>query len=304
MTFRPRKIKNKKNKKEIQYISTLKRALYNIKVSNRNSHLFFDLSCLSQAYVFYKLSQTRVIHLYKLRCILDSHGTSFFRKTPIKNSFVTQRIFHSELRHKKFSSCETSQWKNWLRGHHQYNLSQIKWSGLIPPKWGNRINQCHTSQNKDLNKWYSSEKDQLLDSKKTQNSKVYLLPNKEENFQKNYRYDLLSYKYIHSETKNNSYIYRLSLEINKNQENFTRNKEKFFNIPKNIPSNNYLEKSDIIYIEKNKDRKFLCKINKNIKVEPNKDQIMDKIHNNGLFYLPIDSNSKINYKRVFFDWMG
>jgi len=31
---------------------------------------------------------------------------------------------------------------------------------------------------------------------------------------------------------------------------------------------------------------------------------MDKIHNNGLFYLPIDSNSQINNKKVFFDWMG
>ncbi|NWD34185.1 hypothetical protein HX793_30775, partial [Pseudomonas reactans] len=122
--------------------------------------------------------------------------------------------------------------------------------------------------------------------------------------QKNYRYDLLSYKYIHSETKNNSYIYRSSLETNKNQENSTRNKEKFFNILKNIPSKNYIVKSDIIYMEKNTDRKYLCKIIKNIKVEPNKDQIMDKIHNNGLFYLPIDSNSQINNKKVFFDWMG
>ena len=57
-------------------------------------------------------------------------------------------------------------------------------------------------------------------------------------------------------------------------------------------------------MEKNTDRKYLCKIIKNIKVEPNKDQIMDKIHNNGLFYLPIDSNSQINNKKVFFDWMG
>ena len=57
-------------------------------------------------------------------------------------------------------------------------------------------------------------------------------------------------------------------------------------------------------MEKNKDRKFLCKINKNIKVESNKDQIMDKIHKNGLFYLPIDSNFQINCKKVIFDWMG
>ena len=295
---------NKKNK--IDFISpiTLKRAFYNLRNSKRKSDIFFDLSYLSQKYVFLKLSQTQIINFKKLRSILQYNGPSFFLKTEIKDFFGRQGIFHSELRHKKLPNYGMNPWKNWLRGHYQYDLSQITSSRLIPPKWGNRINKCHTSQNKDLTKWYSSEKDQLLDSKKKQNSKVYLLPNKEENFQKNYRYDLLSYKYIHSETKNNSYIYRSSLETNKNHENSTRNKEKFFNILKNIPSKNYLEKSDIIYMEKNKDRKFLCKINKKIKVEPNKDQIMDKIHNNGLFYLPIDSNSEINDKRVFFDWMG
>lgn len=60
-------------------------------------------------------------------------------------------------------------------------------------------------------------------------------------------------------------------------------------------------------MEKNRDRKYLgWKLNTHIQVEPNKDQIQvrDQIHNNGLFYVPIDSNSEINYKKVFFDWMG
>nr|YP_010618304.1 hypothetical chloroplast RF19 [Soroseris hookeriana]WAX01598.1 hypothetical chloroplast RF19 [Soroseris hookeriana] len=304
---------NKTKQNKIDFISpvTIKRAFDNLRNSKRKSDIFFDLSYLSQKYVFLKLSQTQIINFNKLRSILQYNGPSFFLKTEIKDFFGRQGLFHSELRHKKLPNYGMNPWKNWLRGHYQYDLSQITSSRLIPQKWRNRINQCHTSQNKDLNKWYSSEKDQLLDSKKKQNLKVYLLPNKEENLKKNYRYDLLSYKYIHSETKNNSYIYRSSLETNKNQENSTSNKEQFFNILKNIPSKNYLGKSDIIYMEKNKDRKFLCKINKNIKVEPNKDQvepnkdqIMDKIHNNGLFDLPINSNSEINYKRVFFDWMG
>ena len=297
---------NKTKQNKIDFISpmTLKRAFLNLRNSKRKSDIFFDLSYLSQEYVFLKLSQTEIINFNKLRSILQYNGPSFFLKTEIKDFFRRQGIFHSELRNKKLPNSGMSPWKNWLRGHYQYDLSQITSSKLIPPKWGDRINQCHTSQNKDLNKWYSSEKDRLLDSKKKQNLKVYLLPKKEENFQKNYRYDLLSYKYIHSETKNNSYIYRSSLKTNKDEENSTRKKEKFFSILKNIASKNYLEKGDIIYMEKNKDRKFLCKINKNIKVEPNKDQIMDKIHNNGLFYLPIDSNSEINNKRVFFDWMG
>nr|YP_009912309.1 Ycf1 [Fulcaldea stuessyi]QLD96828.1 Ycf1 [Fulcaldea stuessyi] len=312
---------NKTKQNKIYFISTIKKALYNLRNSKRESHIFFDFSYLSQAYVFFKLSQTQVIHLYKLRSILQYNGPSFFLKTEIKDFFGRQGIFHSELRHKKLPNYGMNQWKNWLRGHYQYDLSQITWSRLDPQKWRNGINQCHTSQNKDLNKWYSYEKDQLLDYKKKQNSRVYSLPNKEDNFKKNYRYDLLSYKYIHSETKKNSYIYRSSLEANKNQENSTRNKEKFFNILKNIPIKNYLGKSDIIYMEKNPDRKYLDwsilnfflrkKVeawiktdpnhNTNIKVGPNKYQIID-IYNKGLFYLPIDSNS--NHKKDFFDWMG
>nr|UWN01187.1 hypothetical chloroplast RF1 [Lactuca homblei] len=303
-TNQERSNKTKQNKIDFILSMTIKRAFDNLRNSKRKSDIFFDLSYLSQKYVFFKLSQTQIINFNKLRSILQYNGPSFFLKTEIKDFFGRQGIFHSELRHNKLPNYGMNPWKNWLRGHYQYDLSQITSSRLIPKKWRNRINQCHPSQNKDLNKWYSSEKDQLLDSKKKQNSKVYLLPNKEENLKKNYRYDLLSYKYIHSETKNNYYIYRSSLETNNNQENSTRNKEKFFSILKNIPSKNYLVKSDIIYMEKNKDRKFLYKINKNIKVEPNKDQIKDKIHNNGLFYLPIDSNSEINYKKVFFDWMG
>nr|YP_010118496.1 hypothetical chloroplast RF19 [Ainsliaea latifolia]QQY86353.1 hypothetical chloroplast RF19 [Ainsliaea latifolia] len=299
---------NKTKQNKIDFISpmTVKRAFDNLRNSKRKLHIFFDLSYLSQKYVFLKLSQTQVINFNKLRSILQYNGPSFFLKTEIKDFFGRQGIFHSELRHKKLQNYGMNPWKNWLRGHYQYDLSQITWSRLVPQKWRNGINQCHTSQNKDLNKSYSYEKDQLLDYKKKQNSKVYLLPNKEENFQKNYRYDLLSYKYIHSETKKSSYIYKSSLETNKNQENSTRKKEKFFNILKNIPIKNYVGKSDIIYKnKKNKDRKYLgWKINTNIKVKPNKDQIMDKIHNNGLFYLPIDSNSEINYKKVFFDWMG
>nr|YP_010924394.1 Ycf1 protein [Venegasia carpesioides]WKB11153.1 Ycf1 protein [Venegasia carpesioides] len=300
---------NKTKQNKIDFISTMtiKKAFDNLRNSKRKSHIFFDLSYLSQKYVFLKLSQTQVINLNKLRSILQYNGPSFFFKNEIKDFFGRQGIFDSEVRYKKLPSYGMNPWKNWLRGHYQYDLSQITWSRLVPKKWRNEKNQCQPSQNKDLKKWYSYEKDQLFDYKKKQNSKVYLLPNKEENLKKNYRYDRLSYQYIHSETKKKSYIYRSSLETNKKQENSTRNKEKIVNILKNIPIKNYLGKSDIIYMEKNADRKYLgWKLNTNIQVEPNKDQIQirDKIHNNGLFYLPIDSNSEINYKKVFFDWRG
>ncbi|CBI33187.3 unnamed protein product, partial [Vitis vinifera] len=62
------------------------------------------------AYVFYKLSQTQVINLYKLRSKLHNSGMN--------------------------------QWKNWLRGHYQYKyLSPSIWSRLVPQKWRNRVNQ-------------------------------------------------------------------------------------------------------------------------------------------------------------------
>nr|YP_010923714.1 Ycf1 protein [Guardiola tulocarpus]WKB10472.1 Ycf1 protein [Guardiola tulocarpus] len=306
---------NKTKQKKIDFISTMtiKKAFDNLRNSKRKSHIFFDLSYLSQKYVFLKLSQTQVIHFNKLRNKLRSilqykyNGPSFFLKNEIKDFFGKQGIFDSEVTHKKLPNYGMNPWKNWLRGHYQYDLSQITWSRLVPQKWVNGKNKCQLSQNKDLKKWYSYEKDQLFDYKKKQNSKVYLLPNKEDNLKKNYRYDLLSYKYIHSETKKKSYIYRSSLETNKKQENYTRKKEKIVNILKNLPIKNYLGKSDIIYMEKNTDRKYLdWKLNTNIQGEPNKDQIQirDKIHNNSLFYLPIDSNSEINYKKVFFDWMG
>nr|QKM78313.1 hypothetical chloroplast RF19 [Artemisia gmelinii] len=298
---------NKKKKNKIDFISpmTIKKAFDNLRNSKQKPHIFFDLSYLSQKYVFLKLSQTQVINFNKLRSILQYNGPSFFLKNEIKDFFGTQGIFDSKVRHNKLSNYEKNPWKNWLRSHYQYDLSQITWSTLVPQKWRNQINQCHMSQNDDLKKRYSYEKDPLLDYKKKQNLKVYLLPNKEENFQKNYRYDLFSYKYMNSETKNKSDIYRSSLETIKKQENSTKNKETFFNILNNIPIKNYLEKSDIIYMEKNTDRKYLgWKFNTNIQVEPNKDQITENSHNNGLFYLPIKSNSEINYKKVFFDWMG
>jgi len=291
---------NKTKQNQIDFISpmTIKKIFDNLRNSKRKSHIYFFLSYLSQKYVFFKLSQTQAINFNKVRSILQYNGPSFFLKNEIKDFFGKEGIFDSEIRHKKLPNYGMNPWKNWLRGHYQYDLSQITWSRLVSQKWRNGIN---TSQNNDLKKWYSYEKDPFFDYKEKQNLKVYLLSNKEDNFEKNYRYDLLSYKYIHSETKKKSCIYRTSLETNKKQENSTRKKENFFNILKNIPMKNYLGKSDIIYIEKNTDRKYLgWKFNTKIQVEPNKDQIKDQFH---IFYLPIDSNCKINYKRVFFDWM-
>nr|ATG26940.1 hypothetical chloroplast RF1 [Cyphia elata var. gerrardii]ATG26957.1 hypothetical chloroplast RF1 [Cyphia elata var. gerrardii] len=315
------------NQKRITFSSTIKN------INKRTSHIFLkffslpDLSSLSQAYVFYKLSQTQVSD--KLRSVLQYRGTSFFLKTAIKDSFERQGIFHSELKHKKLRNFGTNPWKNWLRGHYQYNLSQIRWSLLIPQKWRNGVNQRHTPQNKDFNKGDSYEKDPLLHYKKQNDSEVYSLTNQKNKFQKNYRYDLLAYKSIYSETKKDSYIYKFPLQVNKkqvnkNQEisyNYTTQKDKLFDIPEDIFINNYLDKNyldlDLDKMGKTRNRKYYRKYfdfdweilknfpvnfeawmkidpnhNTNTKIGTNNSQI---IENRGLIYDMMCSYPEINW---------
>nr|YP_009562790.1 hypothetical chloroplast RF1 [Clethra delavayi]QAV58315.1 hypothetical chloroplast RF1 [Clethra delavayi] len=323
---------NKTNKNTIHFISTIKKPVYII--SNKNSqHNFCDLSSLSQAYVFYKLSETQVLNLYKLISILQYHGTSFFLKTSIKDYFRAQGIIHSELRHKKLRNSGRNQWKNWLRGHYQYDLSQIKWSRLIVQKWRN---QCRKIQNQDLTKADSYEEDQLIYSKKQNDYGVYSLSNQKDNFKKYYyRYNILCYRSINYEKKRDPYIYGSPFQVNKNQEssyNYNTHKGKFFDILGDIPINNYLRKSDIMYMQKNPDRKYFdwkiinfclkkkmdivdieawIKIdtnnNKNTKTRTNNYQKIDKINKKDLFYLMIHQDQEINspnQKKIFFDWMG
>nr|YP_009306532.1 hypothetical chloroplast RF1 [Helwingia himalaica]AOP19449.1 hypothetical chloroplast RF1 [Helwingia himalaica] len=318
---------NETNQNQIDFISTIKQPLYTISNSRKNSHILGDLSSLSQAYVFYKLSQTQAITLDKLKSVLEYHGTSFFLKTLIKESFGTQGIFHSELRYNKFRSYGPNQWKTWLRGHYQYDFSQIRWSRLIPQKWRNRVNQCRTAQNKDLNKWNSYEKYQVLHYKKQKD-------NFQKYSQKYYRYDLLSYQSINSETKRDSYssVYGSPLQVNKNKKiyhNYHTPQDKLFDRWRSIPINNYLERGDILYMEKNTDRKYFdwkiikfclrkkvdietwIKIdsnsNKNTKIGTNYYPIIDKIDKKSLFYLMSHQDLEINppnHKKIFFDWIG
>nr|YP_010505322.1 hypothetical chloroplast RF1 [Chrysosplenium echinus]UXE34039.1 hypothetical chloroplast RF1 [Chrysosplenium echinus] len=198
-----------------------------------------NLSSLSQAYVFYKLSQIQVNNLDKLRFVLQYNGTSLFLTNEIKDDFEAQGILHSEFQNKKFG---INQWKTRLRGHYQYNLSKIRWSKLVPGKWRNRVNQ---TQNKDLNKRDSYEKDQVI---------YYKLPN-----QKDYGYDLLSYQSISYEDTKNSSIYVSPLQVNNNQGiscNYNTRKYKLFDGIGDILSNNYLVKNGIVDMDKNPDRKY------------------------------------------------
>nr|YP_010505912.1 hypothetical chloroplast RF1 [Chrysosplenium forrestii]UXE34714.1 hypothetical chloroplast RF1 [Chrysosplenium forrestii] len=229
-----------------KYISNIKANQEGIDKTNQNTINFRkslsnlsnnskNLSSLSQAYVFYKLSQIQVINLDKLRFVLQYNGTSLFLRNEIKDYFGIHK------------------WKTGLRGHYQYNLSKIRWSKLVPGKWRNKVNQGWMAQNKDLNKRDSYEKDQVIYYKK---ENYYKLPN-----QKDYGYDLLSYNYksiSYEDTKNPS-IYVSPLQVNNHQgisSNYNTRKYKLFDGMGDILSNNYLEKNGIVDMDKNTDRKY------------------------------------------------
>nr|YP_009872495.1 Ycf1 [Paederia scandens]QKT21734.1 Ycf1 [Paederia scandens] len=326
---------NKQNHNTIYFISSIKKSIANIN-NKTNSHLFCDLSYLSQAYVFYKLSQTQAINfnLYKLRSVFHYPGTYFFLKTEIKDFFERQGLIDSELNRKKLTNYAMDQWKGWLKEHYQYDLSPIRWSKLISAKWRNRIKQHNMIQNQNY-KSNLYEKDQLIHSKKQKDSKVYLLYilNQKDNFQKNARYDLLSYKYINY--RGNSFIYESPFErkVNKTPEFFSNSnthKQNPFNRLENTPINHYLDlgRSDVRYRKTDYDRKYFnwkminfylikkvdietwfkmnTRSNQNNQIDNKNYQISDK---NGLFYLTLlkNANPKINSrspKIPFLDWMG
>ena len=294
---------DKTNQTTIHFISIIKKSCNsNVVVinNNNNSQIFCDISSLSQAYVFYKLSQIKIINLYKLRSIFEYH--SLFLKNEIKDFFIAQGLFNSELKDKNFRNSVMNQWKNWLRSHYQYkyHLSQIRWSRLTPQKWRNRINQhhMHMVQNKKLNKWnlYENEKDRLIHYKKKNDFETDLLPNQKDNFKKHYRYNLLAYKSINYENKKDL---------------------------------NYLAEDDIIDMEKSADRKYFdwsilsfClrkkvdieswidtgrKNKKNTKTRTNKYKIIDKIDKKKKIFLTIHQDQEVNssnQKKKPFDWMG
>nr|WCD58827.1 hypothetical protein RF1 [Primula sp. WZ-2023a]WCD58910.1 hypothetical protein RF1 [Primula sp. WZ-2023a] len=317
---------NKTNQNTINFISTIQKSFYNI--SKNNLQNFDKLSSFSQAYIFYKLSKVQASNFLN---ILEYRGTSFFLKTSKKKNFGNQEIIDSQFKDKKLMNSKKNQWKGWLRGYYQYHLSQIKWSKLIAQKWRNSTKKCRTIRDKNLNKADSYEKEQLSFYKKPSDYKVYLLPNQKDNFQKYYTYNLLSYRSINYEKREDPSIYRSPFQVNKTQKNFYN-----YNIQKRnefaklayIPINNFLGKSASIYMEKNMDRKYfdwkiinLCfqkKIdieawvkvttnrNQNTKTEAPNYQIMDKIDKKDIFYFMIhqDEEKNASNKKKKWDWMG
>nr|YP_009569909.1 hypothetical protein RF1 [Microtea debilis]QBC68100.1 hypothetical protein RF1 [Microtea debilis] len=332
---------DKTNKNTIQFISILNKSLLQFSSNiNKNSMILSDLSFLSQAYVFYKLSQANITNLYKLRSVLQYDGTSLFLKNEVKDFFGTRGITYSELITKKLTDFGPNLWKKWLKCNYQYDLSQIKWFRLVPQKWRNSVNQRCETENINLNKkkWNSYENEQLINSnyKNANNYETHLLSlsDQKDNLKKNYRYDVLSYKFLYYEDKKNLYRYSYGtpFHVKKNQVfsytyNYNIHKKKLIDMWWDIPITNYLGKKDIRDIEKNTDRKYFdWKIihfclrkkvdilawidistsgNKNSKTEPKNYRIVDKIDKKGLFYHTIYQEIRQSHQKTnLFDWMG
>nr|YP_010918106.1 Ycf1 [Boronia ternata]WAJ48957.1 Ycf1 [Boronia ternata] len=328
---------NKKKKKRIHLISTVKKPLFEI--SNKNSKNSSNLSSFSQSqtYVFYKLLQAPPFYFYQLRPILQYHETSLFLKDEIKDFFDKHGIFNYQLRHKPFWHFERNLWKNYVSDHYQYDLDSIKWARFVPQESRNRAHQHCMAQNKDLTKRNSYEKNGLTHYGKKLFFEADSLRNKKSNFKKHYRYFCLSYKSINSEDTKDSYIDRSLVQVNNKQKyyyNYNIKKANLFAILfamlGAIPINNYLGEDNIINKDKFLYRKYFDwrilnfylrnKVNieawvdmdmgtrskQNTKRGPDNYKKIDAIKKRDPFYLTIHQDEEINpsnKKKTLFDWM-
>nr|WJZ22150.1 Ycf1.2 [Lepidium perfoliatum] len=283
------KINKKKN--TIYFISTIKNLI------SKKKKISYDLYSLSQAYVFYKLSQMQVSNFSKLKAVLEYNIciTSFFVKNKIKDFFQEQGIFHYELKDKTFFNSEVNQWKNWLRSNSQYNLPQIAWARLVTQKWKTKINQDSLVVNPSLTKEDSYEKKKFDNSKKQIFFKANLLLNPKHNLKKDYIYNLFCYKSINSTEKKFDMSIGIALE--------------------NCLVSCFREKYTIRGTGEIRHRKYLdwrilnFWFTKKVNMEPwvdtksKKKYINTKVQN----YQRIDKITKTgfaNQKINFFDWMG
>nr|YP_010262252.1 hypothetical protein RF1 [Tainia acuminata]UIX21912.1 hypothetical protein RF1 [Tainia acuminata] len=320
------------NQNTMNFLLTIKKLFSNTDNTtniNQNSNTYWNLSSLSQAYVFYKISQNRLLNKYHLRPVLQYEGSYPFLKDNLKDYFMIHGIFNSKSRHNKIHTYVMNEWKNWLKGHYQYHLSQKKRSRLVPKELRNRINKNCMIQNKESNQLDLYNKYQFIYSMNKNDYAVNLFMSQKDKWKKHYRYDLLSYKYI---SLPNLYISGSTLEIerNGNQEipyYFNTSKPESFYVLVSIPpSNYYLEKGYLIDRNTNDrnlnlDRKYfdckilhLCfkknidiwtnihigiKIQKNTKTEMKN---LKKMEKKDLFYPTI--YQEIKSCNFFFDCMG
>nr|YP_009936394.1 hypothetical chloroplast RF1 [Calanthe lyroglossa]QNT10933.1 hypothetical chloroplast RF1 [Calanthe lyroglossa] len=315
------------NQNTMNLILTIKKLFSNTdntKNINQNSNTYGNFSSLSQAYVFYKISQNQLLNKYNLKPVLQYEGSYPFFKDNFKDYFMIYGIFNSKSRHNKIHTYGMNEWKNWLKGHYQYDLSQKKMSRLVPKEFRNRIIKHCMIQNKESNQLDLYKKYQFIYSMNKNDYAANLFMSQKDKWKKHYRYDLLSYKYI---CLPNLYISGSTLERNGDQEipyHFNISKPESFYILVSIPSNDYIEKGYLIDRNINLDRKYfdcrilhLCFINNidiwtdihiGIKIQKNtKNEIknLKKMEKKDLFFPTIYQEIKpCNQKSFFFDCMG
>nr|UTM94119.1 Ycf1 protein [Phyllagathis sp. 813] len=330
--------KEKMNKTSaIHIIWTLKKRFFDI--TKKNSKNLSNLSYFSQAYVFYQIYKTQIY-----RNLLQYKETSLFLKKEIKDYFETEGILHLELGHKNLFNYTIVEWKNSLSKYYQYELSRIQWYRLVPHKWRNRVNQRSImTENKDFQKSHSNEKDQFIFYKKLIPFESNSFSNEKYtiNFQKYYKYALLSYQSINYDDRKDSYISVSPLWINNSQESCYNSN--IYNIKKSVLVDmseriipiynyiyNYFGQNKNMTLDKFLDTKYfdwkilyLCfrkkgdiyswiAIDTNINVN-NNTNTNTKVNNypivgkKDLVYLQIDKDQKIKIskkKKSLFDWMG
>nr|WAB66126.1 Ycf1 protein [Amana anhuiensis] len=328
---------DEKNKEEIvgtnqntmNFILTIKKWFSNTNISNKNLNSY---TSLSQAYVFFKLSQIQLLNNSYLRSIFQDHKTHHYLRDKIKDYCITRGIFDYKSRHNKMKKSGMNEWKNWLKGFYQYNFCDIKWSRLVPKKWRNRVNQLRLIQNKDSIKFnpYKNKKDPLSYYVKEDYSATVSLTNKKL-VKKHYRYDLLSHKYMNYEyigNKKNSNIYESTVQVNKNRgipyniNTFNTWKPDAFYVLVSTAISDYLEERYPIDTNKNRDRKYFdCKnfyLIKNIDIETwtnahfgiktyKNTKIQINKYKNKMKKKYISLHKEINSsneKKNLFDWMG
>nr|QWT70364.1 Ycf1 [Heliophila amplexicaulis] len=284
--------KGEQNKKNtIYFISTIKNLL------SKKKFFSYDLYSLSQAYVFYKLSQIKVSNFSKLKAALEYNIciTSFFVKNKIKDFFQEQGICHYELKDKTFLNFEVNQWKSWLRSNSQYNLPPIAWDRLVTKKSKQKINQDSLVLNPSLTKKDSYEKNKFDNYKKQKFFEAHWLLNPKHNLKKDSIYNLFCYKSINSTEKNFDMAIGIALD--------------------NCLVSCFIEKYTFGGIRQIRHRKYLdwriinFRFRKKGNSEPwvdtrsKKKDIKTKVQN----YQKIDKITKTsltNQKSLFFDWMG
>nr|QGT34501.1 hypothetical chloroplast RF19 [Utricularia amethystina] len=282
--------------------------------SQTNSHISYDVSYISQVYVFLKLSQLQIKNTYKF--VQQYKGIRPFLKTDSQAMIIVDW----KLERQKLPSYEITQCKKWLKEHYQYDLSEMKRFRLIQKKSRNRVHQRRIIQKQNLSKKRDSyENHQLIPLKK--NFKISSLSSKRDNFEKYSNYDVLAYKIINSEKE--SFFYRSAFQEKKNQEiSSNTSKETLFEVLKNRPFLNVRGRR-ILYMKKGVDKKYFdwtiinfdlrqkddietwLMTNINIYINP---QIYTnnykKIPKKYIFFLKLPEIKRTNSQKGFFDWMG